>query len=355
MEIIQIENLLQECNFDELQAVENIVEDMIHSIEPQIASEIPALAKEQRAEKRFQSNSLATISRTIDVKPGERRTYTANILDLSRSGMRLKVDTNFIPSRLLEITFAAPGGKMKRSFLEIVRLRKMADPDNTWLEVGCRGMDPEKVRRLQMQDERIARMRSKLHTKWGLLLLVVGPDCDAVNFVTTRIKRAGFQAQHLSTVHQAMLRAEKLSAQLVIFAQGRDLCNNSEMLEEALAGPRSITTMAIVENHEQRFSLYHAGIDECLLQADCDHFLFQAIERSLLSHASRYDCTHSNDTAQTLLISNDSPTINLVGFRLEENHLDFKVLSTCEKAIEFAGSNLKVIFRTVRPPPTRRF
>ena len=118
MDTTKIEKLLQNCDLRELYSLESILTDLIQKAKQNAAKQKETKGRQLRNEDRFDTNLMGTLIRITDVKPGERKEFSINIQDLSRSGMKFKVDTNFIPSRIVEVLFGAPGGKIKKAFME---------------------------------------------------------------------------------------------------------------------------------------------------------------------------------------------------------------------------------------------
>jgi len=210
----KIEKLLQRCDLKELQEIQKLITEQIKRMQGDQAYWNDQDGRKRRREERFETNLLGTLTRITDIKPGERKEYSVTIQDISRSGMCVRVDTNFTPSRVVEITFAAPGGKIKRCFMEVVRVRRMSNENGSWLEVGCRSASNEEVRRVRLQEEQIAKMRSKLHSRRGILIMLVGNNTDATEKkLTSRIKTKNYTVRRCESVFQAYQTAEKVKAQ----------------------------------------------------------------------------------------------------------------------------------------------
>jgi len=340
MDTTKIEKLLKNCDLRELYSIETILTDLIEKAKQNAAKQEETKGKQLRAEDRFDTNLMGTLIRVTDIKPGERKEFSINIQDLSRSGMRFKVDTNFIPSRIVEILFGAPGGKIKKTFMEVVRMRKHTNQDGAWLEVGCRSVSDEAVRRVRLQEERIVRMRNKLHKKSGVLVLVVGPETEEIAKLINRINIEGYQAKRVDSPLIAIETAKKLKAHLVVYYQGKMLCRDKELLKVATSGPSSLATLAIVDNEEQQFDLFRAGIDECLHIHHGDDLLFFAMERALIGHTIRQNETL---TGQVLVVSNDNTKINLVFYQFEDRGYICQVERDMEKALEIDISQYDLV------------
>ena len=340
MDIDQIEELLQACDLKELYTVETILSDLISKAKRDSALMDEIQGRKLRREKRFKTSLMGSLIRVTDVKPGERKDFSITISDISRSGMRFNVDTNFIPSRVVEILFAGPGGKIKQTFMEVVRMKKQSTHDGEWLEVGCRTICEDAVQRLRLQEKRIAQMRSKLHQRSGLQVLVVGPEIEGVTKLVNRIKTDGYQVRRVDVAKQAIQSAEKMGTHLIIYFQGAELCKDAEMLDMAVSGPAKTATLVLVENEEQQFRLYQAGIDECLMISHCSEFLFNAMERALIGRAIRQNYY---STGQVLIVTKDNTKINLVAYQFEEQGYSCDKEHDPKTALELNPSPLLLI------------
>ena len=329
----KIEKLLQRCDLKQLNEIKKTVSEMI---EREIGNQSywdDQNGRKQRREERFETNLLGTMTRITDVKPGERKEYSVSVHDISRNGMCLKVDTNFTPSRVVEVTFAAPGGKIKRCFMEVVRVRKMTNENGSWLEVGCRSAGTEEVRRLRLQEEQVTKTRSKLRSQRGILIILVGDNSDEFEKkLTAKIKIKNYSVRRFDSVHQAIHNAEKLQAQLAIFCRGSHLCRDSKMLDELKSKPSELATLAIIESEEDRMPLILAGIDECLMEQNYEEYLFHSIERSMVGHALRQNKKSMNMSGRVLIQSIDNTRINLITYQLEEYGYSTRVANDLEEA-----------------------
>lgn len=329
----KIEKLLQRCDLKQLNEIRKSISEMIEKEEGNKSYWDDHNGRKQRREERFDTNLLGTLTRITDVKPGERKEYSVSVLDISRSGMCLKVDTNFTPSRVVEVTFAAPGGKIKRCFMEVVRVRKMTNENGSWLEVGCRAAGTEEVRRLRLQEEQVTKTRSKLNSQRGILIILVGDNSDEFEKkLTAKMKIKNYSVRRFDSVHQAMHNAEKLQAQLAIFCRGSRLCRDSKMLDDLKSKPSELAMLAIIESEEDRMPLILAGIDECLMEQNYEEYLFHSIERAMVGHALRKNKKSMNMSGRILIQSIDNTRINLVTYQLEEHGYSIRVANDLEEA-----------------------
>jgi DNA-binding response OmpR family regulator len=341
-----IEGLLEKCSMKELEFIEQLIQDKITNAKVDEDQWGDEESRKRRREPRFETKMLGNLTRITDVKPGERKEFSVTICDVSRSGMKLFVDPNFIPARVVEVTFAAPGGKIKRSVLEIVRMRKMVNEDGSWLEIGCRSINQDEVRRIRLQEEKIIKMRNKLHKKTGLLVLLVGPETSETTQLLARIKLAEYQVKHVTAVREAMKNAEKMAAQLAILCQGSEICEDEKVIAELKVAPPGLATLAIVDNDTDRFPLLQAGVDECITRVNGvarEDFLFYAIERALVGHVVRRR-DRQGPTAKALVIGSNNTKINLVTYQLEEHGYTGQSVQDLAKAKDCEEKEFDLIF-----------
>jgi DNA-binding response OmpR family regulator len=335
MNINRIENLLAKCDLEDLRSIERTVGELIaKASEKQSEGEGTSL-KNLRKEERFTTNIHANLVRITDVRPNERKEYSVTVKDISRSGMCFLVDSNFVPSRIVELTFAGPGGRIKRCCLEIVRLRKLYESTGSMLEVGCRSISAEDLRRARLHEERIAKMRSKLHNKKNIIVLVVGPDTKETEQIQTRVKQEEYQVRKMKSVSEALASGEKISAQLLIITEGGKLLKEPDQLACLKTVPACLATLAVTENDTDRFELFKSGVDECLMAKNVEEFLLHSIERALISHSIRQQPGIELMTPTAMVFSRNSMRINLVSYRLEEQGFKCRVVGSLKEAGQY--------------------
>jgi len=335
MDIEKIAKLLQRCDLQELRKVETVLADLIRKV-TEHANWDDQDGSCRRAEKRFESNLLGTLTRLTDVKPGEKKEYSVTIQDISRSGMCLRVDTNFTPSRVVKVTFGAPGGQIKQCNLEIVRMLKMSNQDGSWLEVGCRSINNEEVRRLCLHEEQIAKARSKLYRRHSIFIVVVGNENDVEKTrLMSKLKSQDYNVRRADSIHVALQSAERTKAQLMILCNGSEVCEDPELLQSIKSRPAELAILAIIKNHEHRAVLLAAGVDECLDDQKKEEFLFHAIERAMVGHAVRHNRNAKQLSGRVLIFSIDSARINMMAYQLKENGYSYRVATNIEDADKF--------------------
>lgn len=273
---------------------------------------------ERRSENRFTTEIPGTVTRLTNVRPGEKKEFTATILDISRTGMRLKTDLSFVPSRVVRVTFSAPGGNIKQCCMQIMRYHQVSQDDDKWLELGCAAVAEDEVASIHLQEAAATKMRQTLTDKSRVYIYVVGAATPETKNVSQLIKAEGYQVRCIDSVRQAVEQASKTQAQLAIFCQGTQLVNDGRMLAEVAMAPPSLAMLAVIEDEEGRFKLFHAGIEEYILTQDVEALLFHMIERALVGNAVRQRQDRRDLSSKALLITADNVRADLLNFQLEK-------------------------------------
>ncbi len=317
MDLDKIKIELESCDFSDLLEVERHLSQLLDTAQENIDRINNGSGQRIEREERFPTNLSGKLTRITNIRPGERKEYSVIIKNISRKGLNFKVDINFIPSRIVEISFASAKGKEKNCHMEIVRMRRQSNSNGKWFDVGCRSIDKDEVKQLQRQEDQISSIQSKLKQKTKLMIIAIGPQNNDTEQLISHLKSHDYQLRLVDNIHQAMISAENLSAQLVLFCEGSKLCNDRDMLLEAVSGPKGISTLAIVKNEEERLALLNAGIDESITENNFNSLIFHAIERAIIGNTIRND--KSKYTApHVMIISNDNTRINMMTFYLEE-------------------------------------
>jgi DNA-binding response OmpR family regulator len=332
MNVQKLEKILSNCDLFELFSIQEIISHLIKEAEVGESDSSETDEREKRKENRFKSDIVGTLIRLTDVKPGERKEYNVHINDLSRNGMRLEVDHNFIPSRLVEIIFNRPGGSVKRCNLEVVRIRKMRNENGSWLELGCRSVSNILVRRLRIQEQQVLKMQHKLQNKQSIIIVLIGPNTKETREIETLLETEGYHVRHHENVQNAFDSARKISASLILFSQGSQFCKDKNLMSLLSIRPEHTAALAIVEKEEHRFPLFKAGVDECLTTQTCKEFLLYGIERALVTHSIRQSEHELEFSLKALIISRDNSHINHITYFLEKNGYLCKIVSSLEQA-----------------------
>ncbi|MCH9023248.1 MAG: hypothetical protein IID32_10875, partial [Planctomycetes bacterium] len=124
--IANIIDLLGQCELNDLRDIKTALDDLIHDAENLHEQADNQNLQERRSNLRYVTKLMSTLVRITDVKPGEKKEFNAEILDISRHGLRLRVEASFVFSRIIKVTFACPGKMTKQCYLEIARMKNIS-------------------------------------------------------------------------------------------------------------------------------------------------------------------------------------------------------------------------------------
>ena len=338
----EIEALLDACEQQELLAAERAVMERLwqHKCTNKLSEDEE---RKLRRDPRFETNLLGTLTRVTDVRSGERKEFVATITDLSRGGMQLRVDREFTPSRLVELTFAGPGGKIKRTFMEVVSIRKRTNDEGQWVELGCRRVEIELVQQMKLQEELIRKARKQLHNRQKIRILVVGPEGPETAELIARLRALGHVVEHVKLERQSVVNALKGPAHLVLFCRGARLRDDPGLLSE-IRQTKGLATLVFLENEDDRLFLLQAGVDECVTGREqvSDQLLFSAIDRALTVKMIRRHTRHV-PTAQALLVCADQSARSMVKYHLEECGYGCQMADGAESAMAVDSEQVDVV------------
>ncbi|MCF7957543.1 MAG: PilZ domain-containing protein [Phycisphaerae bacterium] len=354
MDLDRIKMELESCDFHDLLEVEKYLSALLNTAQVNLDRIFKNDGEEITREERFSTNLSGTLTRITNVRPGERKEYNITIENVSRKGMNFRVDKNFTPSQIVEINFASPAGKRKNCYMEIVRMNRRSNPDGKWLEVGSRSISKEQVSLLRHQEEQTGIIQSKLKNRTGIMIIAVGlQNNDNLNAIS-HLKSHDYQVRLMDSVHQAIQSAKKLSAQLILFCDGTRLCNDPELLAEAISCSEKIPTLAIVKTDEERLALLNVGIDEAMTVKNVNTFISHAIERALIGHSIRKKKSNRT-TPRVLIVSKHKTRINMMTFYLDEKNYDCCATDDPNDATEFRQEHFDLVITDFSPENTDPF
>jgi len=347
----QIKSLLQQCGLKELLEIECFLESLINNSEYEEPLELEGNEELIRREPRAFTKIFGILTRLTDIQPGEAVEYNAQILDLSRHGMRLRVNHDFCPSRIIKVNFPGPKQTWKESFLEVVRTLKKHNRNEQWLELGCRSISEESARLWQSKEKKITRLQNKLQQRSSLLILVIGLyNQDNVKFIA-HLKSEGYLVQHLYHLHQLIQGNNKYqNANLAIFCTDSLLSDHLDTIEEIKIKRPSLATLAIIKSEQDRSAFFTAGIDECIIEENCEELILPSIERAVISRQLQQNNQKPRSQFHILVISDKKAAMNIICHYLEQHQYNcqkmdstdnIKDLSAKEYDLVLADFNLK--------------
>jgi CheY-like chemotaxis protein len=228
-------------------------------------------------------------------------------------------------------------------------MRKRNTDGGSWLELGCQIIHKDDVRRLRLQEEHLAKVRSKVQSMGKVNILVVGTRLESLKKVLTSPAGLRQYIVKFTENHRDVLDAiKKNPTQMIIFGQGDLLLSDPQLKACFDARPSAMATLAIIEREDARKQLLQAGIDECLSDNSCEEFIFRAIERALLGHAVGSTAPRQL-SGEVLIVSVHNARVNLISFLLEENGYNVCVTNTLAEAKYQVSHCFDAVFADYQP------
>lgn len=318
-----IENIISQlkyCDLETLCSIKPILSDLIQEIESTLDIKNKAINQERRREERYSTELSGTLTRLSDLHPGDKREFQVKILDMSRNGMSLKIDSDYIPSRINRITFIGFGGKVKEIYMQVVRMQKKVNSDCEWINLGCRVVTQEEIRLVRNQEEKVVQVLNRLHRKKELNILLVGQSTKENQSLHALLVREDISHKQVDSIHQVLDLIERESFDLALFTNWDAICQNALFIDRLNAKASNLAKVALIKSNQNHAVFLKSGIDACLNRHDDRHLLMQALERGLLQHISRDDKICQTLKRKTLLISIENETINLFSYLFQEHN-----------------------------------
>ncbi len=355
----KIEDMLNKCDLHELEDIEKTLISMLDMLRGAVDVTSDLFAEntsEERQEKRFNTDILATVFRKTEVRPGQRLEFCGTIKNISRQGMCLQISSSFIPSRMIEVLFSVSGGKSKRCYMEVVRMRKAKSPKANWIELGCQSIDNARINDLMTQEHNISEMRKILTNRGNIVILAVSSHSKSRDKnITDQIKKYDFYVRTLHEYSQVIRSASMSHAHLAIFYEGSRLKNEKKFFRELKSKPSDLATMAIIEDEQDRTPLLRAGIDECLHIDAVDKYLLQAIERAMLGCASRKNKQKTTRSSQALVVNNVNGRNNILSFHMNENGYNLLFADNLDEAQNHSIEDIDLVLADFEPADPENF
>jgi hypothetical protein len=340
--LLGIIKLLKSCDHDTLITVRKKVQTLIDRAEPVVDCPFGVDLQDKRAFSRYSTDFCGKAVRLTNVRPGEKKEFSAKIKDISEKGMNISVSTDFIPSNVIEVVFAGPKSVVKRSFLQIVRIRKQYDQHDEWMELGCMTISKKQVREQQIQEKKSVEMRRRLREKMSIRILVSGPDHQ---WLTTRIKIEGYQVEHCESIKDtinAVTTNRKFN--LVLFTQGTAISHNDEILNFTQKNIHNVAKLGICDFKEHFSKLYQNGFDECITHSANRDFLFYTIEQAILGYQARTQTNTVFAKKEALILSSNTISSNMLSYQLDEYGFNCYIANNLRECATLNINKLGIIF-----------
>ncbi|MBI9019376.1 MAG: PilZ domain-containing protein [Phycisphaerae bacterium] len=316
MELDLIKKELENLDYLQLKEIEDKVKLLIIHAGSVMADMPEEFAKQFRSNKRFDTNFIGTVTRLTDLKSGQKNQYTTIVSDISNGGIGLRLPASFVPARLIDVQFTGNDKKIRKYYLDIVRIKKTEINGENFLDIGCKIVSSADAEMLIEREKRIGKMKNRLDNKVKALILLAGAREDQNKTIISPVRNEGYQIRRIENIPHAIETATKMAAQLLILSQGTRLLREPDTLQCIINMPKEIATLAIIDNEEDKARLYQAGIDECITIASCENYLFHAIERAMLNHAYYYETNSA--IGKAIVCGQSSQSINMAAYYLIE-------------------------------------
>ena len=283
--IVNIIDLLSRCELDDLKAIKTALDDLIRDAKNLHNTLSAKDLQERRSSLRYQTKLMSTLVRITDVKSGEKKEFNAEILDISRHGLRLRVDATFVFSRIVKATFACPGQMTKQCYLEIAHMKKVSDSAGVWIDIGCHGVISEKeVRLVRGREIRIEKMKSKIQSKKDIKILVIGQDSSKRGKLINCLRAEGFQLRRTANSNQALKILKDPTFDLALFFQDNASAMNPDLLEAINCDMNDLAKLALLANPEDEKTFLEQGFDHALFCNGSREEIVAAVEETLMNH-----------------------------------------------------------------------
>ncbi|MBN1766433.1 MAG: PilZ domain-containing protein [Sedimentisphaerales bacterium] len=144
-----------ELSLEDLYDIESFLKELINDTESKTAQLSDEEGRKLRREVRFETCLRAKVARITDIKPGEVEEFPAVILDISRSGMSLKVrKEHYLHSDFIKVSFLGPRGHTKDIYLKVLSVQDLREKRELWNRLGCRSVSEEELRALHEQEKK---------------------------------------------------------------------------------------------------------------------------------------------------------------------------------------------------------
>ena len=295
--------LMKCCDLDTLETIKTNLDEFLDETFVSIPSAHTDTSGDLRAAPRYETDLMGILVRVTDVHPGERKEYAVEIKDISRQGVLLNVDPQFISSRYVNLAFASPGSMTRQKYLEVVRTHSQVDAQGDRLEIGCRSVSDKEVKALRVQECRVQKMRNRIRRREAVRVLVSGPQVDMANRVANQLDAEGFQVEMTYNLASTVKIGSEKEYDLILFPRGGDLREDRYLLEQIKTDLADRAKLALLDCFQDCSDFFYAGIDECLVDNGSVKPLCHAIEVAILGQLIRQQERETLVEQKSMLIS----------------------------------------------------
>jgi hypothetical protein len=308
--------------------------------------------EQRRGDERVPTRLRGTLTRLSDVRPGERKEFSVEITNLSQNGMGIQVEKQYIPSRLVRVTFVSPNGQVKDAVMQMKWMKKVLEDSGEFFEVGCRMATDDEVHRIQREDDKISQILHKVQRRKDVKIIVTGPETRTSRTLLTILTNLSFPVVYIKNIHVALTEMNTKECDVAIFTDWVDICQNAMILDQVNEKAAGLAKIAYMQKQNNMSTLLKTGIDECVSHGQDKSYILQAIERAMVAQV-----THSNKKCQplqrkALIVAPNSTITNLLSCYLDQ--YNFFVCQTTHLT-PHNMSNYDMVFMDFHPDQEETF
>ena len=240
----------------------------------------------KRREDRIQAKLEGTLKRVTDVREGETRDFPVWILDISEHGMRILARDNFIPSKLMHVTFIDTTGRVSQRFIEICWMNRSENNGDAHYMFGCRTVASDEAARNIKQEEKIVQLRRRVHKKRDVVIQIIGPETPVTKTLVRNVRDMGYPTHYDAKLLTALNNKNKTGFELLIFTDWLLTCQSAMAVDQINSTCATIPKLALVAPDESITPLLRTGISDCITDADNKKELMNAVERAMVHELS---------------------------------------------------------------------
>lgn len=237
---------------------------------------------EKRSHQRFDV-CLPGSARPLVVAAGAReRTFPITIVDLSKSGMRFRVDASAPLYPLSEVVFTGPTGRMRNVFVKMVRMRMIfGDGEANMCEIAAHSVDPTELSAVQERQRRIRATHKTVACGRDIPVVLIGPDRDQAKHAESVVSGSGYPAVTLSDYARLAEALQPTGPQVVVHLDGRQALLHRDLMAELRKDRPELAAVAVFESTDHRRELLEAEVDECVHAINATALLTMYIKRAV--------------------------------------------------------------------------
>jgi DNA-binding response OmpR family regulator len=293
MGIEAIRQSIADLTADELRALKALLDETVGSVEqladpapPAEAEAAPVKPARPRPEKRSHARfnvCLSGTARPLVTPAGAReRTFGITIVDLSREGMRFRVDASAPLYPLAEVVFTGPTGRVRNVYVKLIRTRMIfGDDEGDVCEIAAHAIDPQELTAVQERQRRLRAAQRTVRKSVDTPVVLVGDDADLLKHLEKVVSSAGHPVIGVGDYNRLAEALSPSGPQVLVHLDGRQALLHRDMLAQLRKERPELATVAVFDSIERRGELLAAGIEECVHRVNATALLTMYIQRAV--------------------------------------------------------------------------